>query len=133
MALLKLIPDNTNIPFMRWRLVALAISLLLVAGSLGLLATKGLNLGVDFVGGQLIQAKFTGPAPIEEVRTRINALELGDASIQEFGRPDTVEIRMSLPAGDSAAAAAAAEHQAGVQEQVVRHHDRTDDAERDRK
>ena len=68
MALLKLIPDNTNIPFMRHRLVALAVSLLLIAASLGALATRGLNLGVDFVGGQLIRATFAQTAPIEEVR-----------------------------------------------------------------
>ncbi|CAA9536656.1 MAG: Protein translocase subunit SecF [uncultured Sphingomonadaceae bacterium] len=114
MRLLKLIPDNTNIPFMRWRLVALALSLLLIAGSVGLLATRGLNLGVDFVGGQLIQAKFAGPAPIEQVRERINALDLGDANIQEFGRPDTVAIRMALPSGDSEAAAEAIERVKGA-------------------
>ncbi len=119
MRLLKLIPDNTNIPFMRWRMVALALSLLLIAGSIGLLATRGLNLGVDFVGGQLIQAKFAGTAPIEPVRSRIEALGLGDATIQEFGNPQTLAIRMALPPGDSAAAAAAIERVKGAVTQVA--------------
>ena len=102
MRLLKLIPDNTNIPFMRWRNAALALSLLLIAASLGLLATRGLNLGVDFNGGQMIRATFDRPAPIEDVRSRIGDLGLGDATIQEFGDPRTVTIRLALPQGEGA-------------------------------
>ena len=49
MKLLKLIPDNTNIKFLRWRVPFYVISLLLMAASVGLVVTKGLNLGVDFV------------------------------------------------------------------------------------
>ncbi|MFA9201637.1 MAG: protein translocase subunit SecF, partial [Cypionkella sp.] len=53
MKLLKLIPDHTNIRFLRWRVPFYAVSLLLMAASVGLLFTKELNLGVDFVGGQM--------------------------------------------------------------------------------
>jgi preprotein translocase subunit SecF len=108
MKLLKLIPDDTNIPFMRWRNVAAMLSLLLVLGSIALVATRGLNLGVDFVGGQLIRATFDQPAPIADVRQRIDALNLGDASIQEFGNPNTLSIRMALPDEGGEAAANAA-------------------------
>ena len=107
MRLLKLIPDNTNIDFMRWRNVAALISLLLVLASIALVATRGLNLGVDFVGGQQIRATFTQPAPIEDIRSRIDALNLGDAQIQEFGNPNTLSNRLPLPPGDEAAANAA--------------------------
>jgi preprotein translocase subunit SecF len=107
MRLLKLIPDNTNVDFMRWRNVAALISLLLVLGSIALVATRGLNLGVDFVGGQQIRATFTQPVPIEDVRSRVNGLNLGDAQIQEFGNPNTLSIRLPLPPGDEGAAAAA--------------------------
>jgi preprotein translocase subunit SecF len=93
---------------MRWRNVAAMLSLLLVLGSIALVATRGLNLGVDFVGGQLIRATFDQPAPIADVRQRIDALNLGDASIQEFGNPNTLSIRMALPDEGGEAAANAA-------------------------
>jgi preprotein translocase subunit SecF len=52
MKLLKLVPDDTNINFLKWRTWAFGISLLLMLASVGLVATKGLNFGVDFIGGQ---------------------------------------------------------------------------------
>ena len=55
MKLLKLVPDNTNIDFMKVRNIALVISILLTVASLSLVAFKGLNLGIDFVGGQVVQ------------------------------------------------------------------------------
>ncbi len=108
MKLLKLIPDDTNVDFMRWRTVGLVISLLLVIGSIALVATRGLNLGVDFVGGQQVRATFKQPPPIDDIRDRIGALGLSGASIQEFGNPNTLLIRTALPdTGDEAAANAA--------------------------
>jgi preprotein translocase subunit SecF len=108
MRLLKLIPDDTNIDFMRWRTVGLALSLLLVLGSILLVATRGLNLGVDFVGGQQVRATFTQPPSIDDIRNRVQALGLSGASIQEFGNPNTLLIRTALPdAADEAAANAA--------------------------
>ncbi|HEU5482013.1 MAG TPA: protein translocase subunit SecF, partial [Sphingomicrobium sp.] len=73
-----------------------------------LVAVHGLNLGVDFVGGQQITAKFSRPAPIEAVRSRIAALDLGDASIQESGGPTSYQIRLPKPEGGEAAANRAA-------------------------
>jgi preprotein translocase subunit SecF len=104
MPLLKLVPDNTNIDFMRWRNVALTLSLIVTIGSIVLVLVRGLNLGVDFVGGQMIRVTFNQTAPIEDVRARIAGLEIGDASIQEFGNPKTLSIRMGLPAGGEEAA-----------------------------
>ncbi len=104
MRLLKLIPDNTNVDFMRWRNLAALISLLLVLASAALVATRGLNLGVDFVGGQQIRATFQQPAQIEAVRTRIAALNVGEASIQEFGNANTLSIRLAAPEGGPDAA-----------------------------
>jgi preprotein translocase subunit SecF len=104
MRLLKLIPDNTNIDFMRWRNIAALISLLLVIASIALVATRGLNLGVDFVGGQQIRATFKQPPEIEDIRARVNALNFGDAQIQEFGNPNTLSMRLPLPPGDESAA-----------------------------
>jgi preprotein translocase subunit SecF len=72
MKLLKVVPDDTNIDFLKWRGWAFAISLLLMAASVGLVATKGLNFGVDFIGGQMIRATFTqsAAAPVAELRGR---------------------------------------------------------------
>ena len=96
---LKLVPDNTNIPFLRYRFVALIVSLLLILGSGALVATRGLNLGVDFVGGQMIRVQFTQPVDVEQLRERVDSLGLGEATIQQFGSPRDVSIRLPLPPG----------------------------------
>ena len=62
MKLLKLVPDNTNIHFLGWRMPFFVVSALLIAASWGLVLTQGLNLGVDFVGGQMIRVTFVRPA-----------------------------------------------------------------------
>jgi preprotein translocase subunit SecF len=108
MKLLKLVPDNTNLDFMRWRNVALVISLLLTVASLAFTAYRGLNLGVDFVGGQMIRVTFPQPVDVEQLRTRVDQLHLGEASIQEFGGPKTIQIRLPQPGGGDAAANIAA-------------------------
>ena len=108
MRLLKLVPDNTNIDFMRWRNVALTLSVLVTAAAIALVVFRGLNLGVDFVGGQQIQVTFKQKAPLDEVRSTVASLDLGDASIQEFGNPRTLSIRMGLPEGGEDAANKAA-------------------------
>jgi preprotein translocase subunit SecF len=108
MRLLKLIPDDTNFNFMRWRNVALMLSIIVTLASIALVAVRGLNLGVDFVGGQQIRVTFSRPVPIEEVRSTVASLNMGDASIQGFGDPRTVQIRMGLPEGGEDAANKAA-------------------------
>jgi preprotein translocase subunit SecF len=99
MRLLKLIPDDTNIDFLRWRNVAIAISTLLLAGSIALIAIKGLNFGVDFAGGQLVRVTFSQPPSIDRLRVEVGNLGLGEPSIQEFGSPREVSIRLPLPQG----------------------------------
>lgn len=103
MKLLKLVPDNTNIRFLRWRVPFYAISLLLIAASWGMILTKGLNLGVDFVGGQMIRVTFqnTPTAPIAELRETVGKLGYGEPIIQQFGKPNEVSIRMRLPEGSA--------------------------------
>ncbi|QGN55998.1 protein translocase subunit SecF [Novosphingobium sp. Gsoil 351] len=101
MKLLKLVPDDTNIRFLRWRIPFYTISLLLMAASLTLVFTKGLNLGVDFVGGQMIRTTFTqsAVAPVAELREQVGALGYGEPIIQQFGKPNEISIRMRLPEG----------------------------------
>lgn len=100
---LKLVPDNTNIGFVKLRFIAFALTLALTIGAAGLLAVRGLNLGVDFVGGLTMQVEFKTPPPLETLRERVNQVGVGDAALQEFGRPSTVLVRLPLPEGDQAA------------------------------
>jgi preprotein translocase subunit SecF len=104
MKLLKLVPDHTNIDFMRWRNVALVLSLIATVASLAFTAYRGLNLGVDFVGGQLVRVTFPQPVNVEQLRAKVDAMKLGEASIQEFGSAKTVQIRLPKPPGGDAAA-----------------------------
>lgn len=104
MKLLKLVPENTNLDFMRWRNVALILSLIATVVSLAFTMYRGLNLGVDFVGGQLIRVSFTQPVDVEQLRAKVDSLHVGEASISEFGGPKTFQIRLPKPPGDAAAA-----------------------------
>ena len=100
MRLLKLVPDDTNIKFLRWRLPFYIVSVLLIIASWALVATNGLNYGVDFAGGQEIRATFVGEkeAPVAELRETISALdEVEDPVIQRFGAENEVSIRVKLP------------------------------------
>lgn len=105
MKLIKLVPDNTNIDFMRWRKFAIMITMALAIFGYGYTFTHGLNLGIDFVGGQTVQADFEQEVDIEELRSKVNGLGAGDASIQQFGGPDSYQIRLPKPDGPEEAAA----------------------------
>ncbi|RIV93479.1 protein translocase subunit SecF [Aurantiacibacter xanthus] len=99
MRLLKLVPDDTNIHFLKWRVPFYVISCLLIAASWALVFTKGLNYGVDFAGGQEIRATFVGEteAPVAELRDAISALPtVENPTIQRFGQPNQVSIRVRL-------------------------------------
>ena len=108
MRLLKMVPDDTNIHFLKWRVPFFVVSALLIAASWALVLTKGFNFGVDFAGGVEIQATFTQhkQAPVSDLREAVRSLGYGDPVIQRFGADNQVSIRMSLPktiTGDDAA------------------------------
>jgi preprotein translocase subunit SecF len=110
MRLLKLVPDDTNIDFLRWRKFASFMSFFLVAVSIALVAYKGLNLGVDFVGGQSVRVEFSGTMPkIDEIREKVGQIGLGEPTIQQFGSDKAISIRTALPEGDKEAADKAGE------------------------
>ncbi|GGJ43412.1 protein translocase subunit SecF [Sphingopyxis bauzanensis] len=105
MRLLKLVPDDTNIQFLKWRKLAMVISILMIVASIALVAARGLNLGVDFVGGQSVRVEFPqAMPPIDEIRSKVATIGLGEATIQQFGSDKAVSIRTALPEGDKAAA-----------------------------
>ncbi|CAH0496540.1 protein translocase subunit SecF [Novosphingobium sp. CECT 9465] len=107
MKLLKLVPDDTNIHFLKWRVPFYVISMILIAASWGLVLTKGLNLGVDFVGGQMIRVTFerSAEAPVVELREQVDRLGYGEPIIQRYGKPNEISIRMKLPEGADSDAA----------------------------
>jgi preprotein translocase subunit SecF len=99
MKLLKLVPDNTNIKFLKWRIPFFVVSILLIAASWALVMTKGLNYGVDFAGGLEVRATFTqsAEAPVAELRDDVEALGYGSPVVQRFGEDNQVSIRVRLP------------------------------------
>ena len=101
MRLIKLVPDDTNIKFLRFRVPFFVVSILLMIASWALVAINGLNYGVDFAGGQEIRVSFTerAEAPIPEIRSLVSGLEgVGDPVVQRFGAANEVSIRVRLPA-----------------------------------
>jgi preprotein translocase subunit SecF len=92
---MELFKHTKTYNFMGKKTITLIFSLLLVLASYATLATKGLNYGIDFAGGTVIQVKYDTAAPINEMRALISKHELFDgASISEFGSPEEVVIRV---------------------------------------
>lgn len=90
-----------SLNFMGKSKFALILSIVFVLSSYALLATKGLNFGVDFAGGTIIQVKYDKAAPIDEMREKLKSNSLFDnGSITEFGSPEEVVIRMKTTSGD---------------------------------
>ena len=98
---LRLIPDNTNLPFMKWAKIRTPISLVLMALSFVLFFTVGVNQGIDFKGGTVIEiATLSGAdADLADIRAKVSTLELGDVQIQNIGDASTVLIRVAAQEG----------------------------------
>ncbi len=99
MKTLKLVPAKTEIGFIQHRVIAMSLSAFLVVASLVIFAINGLNFGIDFKGGTLIEASAESAVDIGALRSRLNALELGEVQIQEFGKDTDVLIRISEAEG----------------------------------
>ena len=99
MKTLKLVPVNTSIGFIRHRTVAMALSSFLVIASIFVFLANGLNFGIDFRGGTLIEASSESAVDLAALRGRLGALNLGEVQIQEFGKETDVLIRIAEKEG----------------------------------
>ncbi|MBN9282256.1 MAG: protein translocase subunit SecF [Hyphomicrobium denitrificans] len=96
-------PHDLNLPFMKVKGPALALSIIAMVVSIGLIGIKGLNYGVDFKGGSLIELKTkSGNADISALREKLNSIGVGSVQIQEFGSPDDVLVRLEEQPGGEA-------------------------------
>lgn len=93
---LRLIPQGTSFRFVDKRNFAFAGSALAVVVSAFLFFSVGLNLGIDFLGGTVIEIKTEGPADVDMLRDATSGLGLGTVTIQNFGAPDRVMVRVGL-------------------------------------
>lgn len=101
---IRLVPHGTKFQFVsHWRL-ALIETIVLAIVTVALMATWGLNYGVDFRGGSMIAVRTTdGPADIAAIRQKVSALNLGEVQVQQFGKPEDVVIRVEQqPGGEQA-------------------------------
>jgi len=95
---------NTNIDFLRWRKLAMAWSIIVLLIAVGSLLVRGMNLGLDFTGGTVIEVQYPEPVEIPKVRETLAKAGFGDAQTQHFGTSRDVLIR--IPPREQANAAA---------------------------
>jgi preprotein translocase subunit SecF len=101
--LLRIVPDDTKFDFMRFRRISFPVSAAMSILAISLYFFHGLNFGIDFKGGTLIEIQTkSGPADLSKMRSSLNALGLGEVQLQQFGAPDDVLIRIAeQPGGDA--------------------------------
>jgi preprotein translocase subunit SecF len=98
--LLRIVPDDTKFDFIRFRRISFPLSAILSIVAIVAYFSIGLNFGIDFVGGTLVEIQNkSGPADLARMRTSLNALGLGDIQLQQFGGPSDVLIRVPQQAG----------------------------------
>ena len=102
MKLIRLIPSNTNFDFLKFKKVAFLFSLLIILGTLLSLLLNSLNYGIDFKGGILLElrAKNLNVAKIDDLRNKISSLNVGEISIQKFGKETDFLVRIQKQDGD---------------------------------
>lgn len=100
---MQFLPGKLNIDFMSKRKLAMAMSLLLIILSIASLAKNGLNLGIDFTGGYLIEVSYPGDADIESIRGILGTNDFKNAQVQNFGTSRDILIRIAPSAGTNKA------------------------------
>ncbi|HLJ05716.1 MAG TPA: protein translocase subunit SecF, partial [Acetobacteraceae bacterium] len=104
--LFRLVPDHTKIAFMRGRFMGLLVSAVLSTASVVLFFYPGLNLGIDFSGGIVMEVRTPGPADFTQIRTALEAEHIPQQGVQQFGDPSEVLIRLGAQPSEAAVQAA---------------------------
>lgn len=117
---MRIVPDDTTFDFMRFRRISFPISAIASILAIALYFTHGLNFGIDFRGGTLLEIQTkSGPADIGALRAKLSTLNLGDVQLQQFGGPSDVLIRVAeQPGGDAAQQAAVQKIRSTLGEEV---------------
>ncbi|MCK5285272.1 MAG: protein translocase subunit SecF [Alphaproteobacteria bacterium] len=97
---LRIIPEGTNIDFIGKHVLAFVLSAVLLVSSIVLLVQNGLNFGIDFTGGTIVEIRAPEVPDLGDLRTSLNSLDIGAVSIQEFGSSSDLLIRMPQQGGD---------------------------------
>jgi len=101
--MIELFHLKRDIPFMRWARSTIFVSIAFILASVGLLATKGLNLGVDFTGGTVMEIGYPTAANVTGIRDQLAAQGYADAQVQTFGASTDVLIRLPVKEGVTSA------------------------------
>jgi preprotein translocase subunit SecF len=102
--LLRIVPDDTKFDFMRFRRISFPVSALMSILAISLYFFHGLNFGIDFKGGTLMEVRTTsGAADISNMRATLGTLNLGEVQLQQFGGANEVLIRLAEQPGGEAA------------------------------
>jgi len=102
LALVRLIPTDTNVPFIKVRLAAFFVSVALILGSITAFFTLGLNFGIDFRGGTAIEVQTEGDADLGALRSVLEGLDLGDVQVQGFGAENEALVRVGQVSAERA-------------------------------
>jgi preprotein translocase SecF subunit len=114
----RLVPDHTTIHFMRGRFMGLIVSAVLSTASVVLFFYPGLNLGIDFSGGVVMEVRTQGPADFAQIRTALSAEHVPEQGVQRFGDPSEVLIRLGAQPSEHSTQAAVARVRAALEKGV---------------
>lgn len=91
---IRFFSDTLAIDFLKYRQIGFVVFFVFIFGTIGLLMTRGLNLGIDFTGGMMIEIQVEPAPDLSVIREGLNGLGFGDVAIQEFGSPNDILIRV---------------------------------------
>jgi len=114
----RLVPDGTRIPFMRGRILGLVVSAVLSLASVVLFFYPGMNYGIDFKGGILVEVRTPGPANFAEMRAALIQAGVGEVALQQFGSPTEVLVRMEAQEDEAAQQRSVAAVRAALEQAV---------------
>jgi preprotein translocase subunit SecF len=110
----RIFPDEMHFDFLRHRMIGIVFSVVIIFGSLGLLVTKGLNFGIDFTGGMIVEIQVDPAPDLGLLRNELNSLGIGSIALQEFGSANDILVRVPQQEGGVDAQKAAEQAVRGV-------------------